>query len=53
LGLEYIGKQLKSGRWHGYLPEELCDEVTQAGFSIEHTEAVYGESGFLVVARKL
>ena len=53
LGLEYIEKQLKSGRWHGYLPEELCDEVTQAGFSIEHTEAVYGESGFLVVARKL
>jgi len=53
LGLKHIEKQLRAGRWHGYKPEELCDQVKQAGFSIEHTEAVYGGCGFLVVARKL
>jgi ubiquinone/menaquinone biosynthesis C-methylase UbiE len=53
LGLKHIENQLRTRRWHGYKPEELCDQVKQAGFSIEHTEAVYGESGFLVVARKL
>ena len=53
LGLKHIEKQLKSGRWHGYQPEELCDQIKQAGFFIEHTEAVYGGCGILVVARKL
>jgi len=53
LGLKYIEKQLKSGRWHGYRPEELREEVAQAGFTIEHTETVYGRSGFLVVGRKV
>ncbi len=53
LGLKHIEKQLKSGRWHGYPPDELYDEVAQAGFSIEHSETVYGGCGFLVVGRKL
>ncbi len=52
LGLKYIEKQLKSGRWHGYRPEELRDEIAQAGFAIEHSERVYGGSGFLVVGKK-
>ena len=52
LGLKYIEKQLQSGRWHGYQPDELRDEVAQAGFSIEHSETVYGGSGFLVTGRK-
>lgn len=52
LGLKHIEKQLKLGRWHGYKPEEQCDQIMQAGFIIEHSETVYGESGFLVVARK-
>jgi len=52
LGLKHIERQLQAGRWHGYKPEELCDQITQAGFIIEHFETVYGESGFLVVARK-
>ncbi len=52
LGLKHIEKQLKSGYWHGYQPEELRDAVAQAGFAIEHTETVYGGSGFLVVGRK-
>lgn len=52
LGLRYIEKQLRSGRWHGYQPDELHDEVAQAGFSIEHSETVYGGSGFLVTGRK-
>jgi ubiquinone/menaquinone biosynthesis C-methylase UbiE len=53
LGLKHIERQLKSGRWHGYRPEELRDEVAQAGFSIEYSETVYGGSGFLVIGRKL
>ncbi len=52
LGLKHIERQLQSGKWHGYQPEELRDEVAQAGFSIEYSETVYGGSGFLVVGRK-
>jgi ubiquinone/menaquinone biosynthesis C-methylase UbiE len=52
LGLKYIEKQLRSERWHGYSPEELSDDVARGGFSIEHSETVYGDSGFLVVGRK-
>jgi ubiquinone/menaquinone biosynthesis C-methylase UbiE len=52
LGLKLIERQLHSGRWHGYQPEELRDEVARAGFVVEHSEAVYGGSGFLVVGRK-
>ena len=52
LGLKHIERQLKSGKWYGYRPDELCDEVAQAGFSIEHSESVYGGSGFLVVGKK-
>ena len=52
LGLKHIERQLKAGRWHGYRPGELQNEVAQAGFSIEHSETVYGGSGCLVVGRK-
>ena len=52
LGLKHIERQLKAGRWHGYQPDELLGEVAQAGFSIEHSESVYGGSGFLVVGKK-
>jgi ubiquinone/menaquinone biosynthesis C-methylase UbiE len=52
LGLKHIERQIKTGKWHGYKPEELRDEVTHAGFSIEHSESVYGGSGFLVTGRK-
>ena len=53
LGLKHIERQLKSGKWHGYQPGELQDEVAQAGFSIEHSESVYAGSGFLVIGKKL
>lgn len=52
LGLRHIERQLQSGRWHGYTPEELREEVAQAGFSIEHSETVYGGSGIIVAGRK-
>jgi len=52
LGLKYIEKQLKCGKWHGYRLEELREEVEHAGFAIEHSEAVYGGSGCLIVGRK-
>lgn len=51
-GLKHIERQLKSGKWHGYRPEELHDEVVQAGFVIEYSKTVYGGSGYLVVGRK-
>ena len=53
LGLNHIEQQLQSGLWHGYQPEELRDEVAQAGFSIEHSESVYAGSGCLVIGKKL
>ena len=52
LGLKHIEKQLKSGRWHGYRPEELRDEVVQAGFAVERSGEVYGGSGYFVTGRK-
>lgn len=53
LGLKHIERQLKSGRWHGYRPAELREEIERAGFAIEHSETAYGGSGILVVGRKL
>ena len=52
LGLKHIERQIKSGRWHGYTPDELQSAVERTGFFIEHTETVYGGSGIIVVARK-
>jgi len=52
LGLKFIEKQLKCGKWHGYRPEEMQGEVEGSGFSIEYSETVYGGSGFLVAGRK-
>ena len=52
LGLKHIERQLKSGRWHGYSSKELCDEVSQAGFTVERSETVYAGSGIFVVGRK-
>jgi len=52
LGLKHVERQLQSRVWHGYRPDELADEVEQAGFSVEQSETVYGGSGCLVVARK-
>lgn len=53
LGLMHIERQLQLGRWHGYQPDELRDEVAQAGFSLEHSETVYGGSGLMVVGKKM
>ena len=52
LGLKHIERQLRAGRWHGYQPDELLDEVAQAGFTVAHSETVYGGSGYLVVGKK-
>jgi len=52
LGLRYIQRQLESGAWHAYALEEFQRELRDAGFEVERHEAVYGNSGWLVVARK-
>ncbi len=52
LGLNYIFSQLKNGHWKWFSLEEMVDEVTQAGFKVLSTKEVYGQSGYLVMARK-
>lgn len=52
LGLKHIERQISAGTWHGYALDELNSDIESAGFSIDHTEAVYAGSGVLVVARK-
>ncbi len=52
LGLNYIFSQLKKGEWKWFSLEEMINEVTQAGFDILSTKEVYGQSGYLVVAKK-
>ncbi len=53
LGLKHIERQIQSGHWHGYTPDEHQSELERIGFSIERTEAVYGGSGILMAARKI
>ena len=50
-GLKFIKQQLTENHWHAYSLEELQQEVESAGFSIERSETVYGNSGYLVVGR--
>jgi len=52
LGLKYVLSQLKNNQWRWFALEEIVDEVTQIGFDILSTKEVYGQSGYLVVARK-
>jgi len=52
LGLRFIEKQLRSGVWHSYSPEEMCDEVRRAGFTVQISESVYADSACLLVAEK-
>lgn len=52
LGLNYIFSQLKSGQWKWFSLEEMVDEVMQVGFEVLSTKEVYGQSGYLVVAKK-
>ncbi|NIQ01260.1 MAG: methyltransferase domain-containing protein, partial [Nitrospinaceae bacterium] len=50
LGLKFVARQLRSGRWKAYELDELCREVEEAGFRIQHRETVYGGGAFLVTA---
>jgi ubiquinone/menaquinone biosynthesis C-methylase UbiE len=52
LGLNYILSQLKNSQWKWFSLEEMVDEVAQVGFEVLSTQEVYGQSGYLVVARK-
>ncbi|GEM_PF-442390 len=52
LGLNFIHSQLKSGQWKWFSLKEMKDEISQAGFVIVSTKEVYGQSGYLVVAKK-
>ena len=50
-GLKFIKEQLTEKHWHAYSLEELKQEVQSAGFHVEKSETVYGNSGYLVVGR--
>ena len=51
-GLKFIKQQLTEKHWHAYSLEELKQEVEAAGFSVQKSATVYGNSGYLVVAVK-
>ncbi|MZG30819.1 MAG: class I SAM-dependent methyltransferase [Nitrospinae bacterium] len=51
MGLKFISKQLKSGKWKAYSREELSHELEEAGFMVDHIENVYAGSAFLSKAR--
>ncbi len=50
-GLKFIKQQLTEKHWHAYSLEELKQEVESAGFHVEKSATVYGNSGYLVVGR--
>ena len=52
LGLNYIHFQLKNNQWKWFTLEEMISEITQAGFEILSIKEVYGQSGYLVLAKK-
>jgi ubiquinone/menaquinone biosynthesis C-methylase UbiE len=51
IGLRFIQKQLRAGEWKAYTKEEFSQEIERAGFVVQHVEAVYAGSAFLVVGR--
>ncbi len=52
LGLRHIKHQLDHKIWHAYSEQDFKEELIEAGLTSVHSEAVYGDSGWLVVARK-
>ena len=46
IGLRFIQKQLRSGKWQAYTREEFSLEVERAGFTVQHIEEVYAGSAF-------
>jgi ubiquinone/menaquinone biosynthesis C-methylase UbiE len=52
LGLDFIQKQLQSGRWMAYTHEELTKEMQCAGFEIRHSETVYAGGAYLMCGYK-
>ena len=51
-GLKHVERQLRTGVWHAGTAGEIENEIQEAGFLIEHSESVYADCGWLVVARK-
>jgi ubiquinone/menaquinone biosynthesis C-methylase UbiE len=51
-GLKFIKQQLTENHWHAYSLEELKQEVESAGFRVEKSATVYGNSGYLVVGSR-
>lgn len=51
LGLKLIERQLQAGQWRAYSLEEFRAEIEGAGFTVEHSESVYGGSGHLIQAK--
>jgi ubiquinone/menaquinone biosynthesis C-methylase UbiE len=52
LGLDFIQKQLQSGQWMAYTPEELTEEIQCAGFEIGHSETIYAGGAYLMCGYK-
>jgi SAM-dependent methyltransferase len=51
IGLRFIKKQLRQGKWKAYTIEEFSREIKEAGFLVQDIEEVYAESAFLATGR--
>ena len=52
LGLNFIQKQLQSGKWISYTLEGFQEELRRADFDILSSESVYAESAYLLRGHK-
>jgi ubiquinone/menaquinone biosynthesis C-methylase UbiE len=53
IGLRFIQKQLRLGKWKAYTREEFTQEIERAGFEVQHVEEVYAGSAFLGIGRQV
>jgi len=49
-GLKFIESQLRKGIWRAVDSEELCDEVSANGYTVNSVEQVYADSATLIIA---
>ena len=49
-GLKFIESQLRKGIWRAVDSEELCDEVSANGYTVNSVEKVYADSAILITA---
>ncbi len=51
IGLRFIQKQLKSGKWQAYSRELFIQEIESVGFKVHYVEEVYAGGAFLGIGK--